>query len=91
MFGPISGSVPPARRQQTVDEFAAAPGHAVLVAQIEAAGVGLNMQAASVVIICEPRVKPTIENQAVARARRIVEEEQARPGTVDRQDDAVPS
>ncbi|MFD9477956.1 DEAD/DEAH box helicase [Streptomyces nojiriensis] len=71
VLGPLSGNVPPARRQQVVDEFAAAPGHAVLVAQIEAAGVGLNMQAASVVIICEPQVKPTIENQAVARAHRM--------------------
>ncbi|MFG2971853.1 DEAD/DEAH box helicase [Streptomyces sp. NPDC048331] len=71
VFGPLSGSVPPARRQQVVDAFAAAPGHAVLVAQIEAAGVGLNMQAASVVIICEPQVKPTVENQAVARAHRM--------------------
>ncbi|MFJ2762257.1 DEAD/DEAH box helicase [Streptomyces prasinus] len=71
VFGPLSGSVPPARRQQWVDEFAAAPGHAVLVAQIEAAGVGLNLQAASVVIICEPQIKPTIEHQAVARAHRM--------------------
>ncbi|WP_329053224.1 SNF2-related protein [Streptomyces violaceus] len=71
VFGPISGSVPPARRQQLVDQFAAVPGHAVLVAQIEAAGVGLNMQAASVVIICEPQIKPTIEHQAVARAHRM--------------------
>ncbi|KQX58844.1 helicase SNF2 [Streptomyces sp. Root66D1] len=71
VFGPLSGSVPPARRQQLVDEFAAAPGHAVLVAQIEAAGVGLNMQAASVVIICEPQIKPTIEHQAIARAHRM--------------------
>ncbi|MGW2820573.1 DEAD/DEAH box helicase [Streptomyces sp. NPDC001443] len=71
VFGPISGSVPPARRQQLVDEFAAVPGPAVLVAQIEAAGVGLNMQAASVVIICEPQIKPTLEHQAVARAHRM--------------------
>ncbi|MFE6590119.1 DEAD/DEAH box helicase [Streptomyces sp. NPDC057781] len=71
VFGPLSGSVPPARRQRLVDEFAAVPGHAVLVAQIEAAGVGLNMQAASVVIICEPQIKPTIEHQAVARAHRM--------------------
>lgn len=71
VFGPISGSVPPVRRQQLVDEFAAVPGHAVLVAQIQAAGVGLNMQAASVVIICEPQIKPTIEHQAVARAHRM--------------------
>lgn len=71
LFGPISGSVPPARRQQLVDDFAAAPGHAVLLAQIEAGGVGLNMQAASVVILCEPQLKPTVEHQAVARAHRM--------------------
>ncbi|MEU3251889.1 SNF2-related protein [Streptomyces sp. NPDC006997] len=71
VFGPISGSVPPVRRQRLVDEFAAVAGHAVLVAQIESAGVGLNMQAASVVILCEPQVKPTIEHQAVARVHRM--------------------
>ncbi|MFJ8635938.1 DEAD/DEAH box helicase [Streptomyces sp. NPDC093568] len=71
VHGPISGSVPPARRQRIVDDFAAAPGHAVLLAQIEAGGVGLNMQAASVVILCEPQLKPTIEHQAVARAHRM--------------------
>jgi hypothetical protein len=54
-----------------VDAFAAAPGHAVLLAQIEAGGVGLNLQAASVVVICEPQVKPTVEHQAVARAHRM--------------------
>jgi SNF2 family DNA or RNA helicase len=71
VFGPISGSVPAARRQQLVDEFAAAGGHAVLLSQIEAGGVGLNLQAASVVILCEPQVKPTLEHQAVARAHRM--------------------
>ncbi|MER5217576.1 DEAD/DEAH box helicase [Streptomyces sp. NPDC002838] len=71
VFGPITGSVPPGRRQQLVDEFSAAPGHAALLAQIEAGGVGLNMQAASVVILCEPQIKPTIEHQAVARAHRM--------------------
>lgn len=71
VFGPISGSVPPERRQQVVDAFTAAPGHAVLLAQIQAGGIGLNLQAASVVIICEPQVKPTTESQAVARAHRM--------------------
>ncbi|WP_405648235.1 DEAD/DEAH box helicase [Streptomyces uncialis] len=71
VFGPISGRVPPPRRQQLVDEFTAASGHAVLLAQIEAGGVGLNMQAASVVIICEPQIKPTTEDQAVSRAHRM--------------------
>ncbi|WP_265694035.1 helicase-related protein, partial [Streptomyces griseolus] len=46
-------------------------GHAVMLAQIEAGGVGLNMQAASVVVLCEPQVKPTVEHQAVARAHRM--------------------
>ena len=54
-----------------MDDFAAAAGPAVLLAQIQAAGVGLNMQAASVVIICEPQIKPTIEHQAVGRAHRM--------------------
>ncbi|SFY49372.1 DEAD/DEAH box helicase [Streptomyces sp. F-1] len=71
VFGPLTGSVPAGRRQQLVDGFSAATGPAVLLAQIQAAGVGLNMQAASVVVICEPQIKPTIEHQAVARAHRM--------------------
>jgi superfamily II DNA or RNA helicase len=71
VFGPLTGSVTPVRRQQMVDEFSAARGGAVLIAQIEAGGVGLNIQAASTVIICEPQLKPTTEWQAIARARRM--------------------
>ncbi|MGW0607333.1 DEAD/DEAH box helicase [Streptomyces sp. NPDC002640] len=71
VFGPLTGSVPAERRQRTVDDFTAAEGPAVLLAQIQAAGVGLNLQAASVVVICEPQVKPTVEHQAVARAHRM--------------------
>lgn len=71
VFGPITGSVTPERRQRIIDDYTARPGHAVLLSQIQAGGVGLNMQAASVVIICEPQVKPTIEHQAVARAHRM--------------------
>lgn len=71
VHGPLFGGLTPERRQQVVDAFTAAPGHAVLLAQIQAGGVGLNLQAASIVIICEPQVKPTVESQAVARAHRI--------------------
>ncbi|MER7740132.1 DEAD/DEAH box helicase [Streptomyces sp. NPDC096538] len=71
VFGPLTGGVPAARRQQIVDDFAGVQGPAVLLAQVQAAGVGLNMQAASVVVICEPQIKPTIEHQAVARAHRM--------------------
>ncbi|MEV4518327.1 SNF2-related protein [Dactylosporangium sp. NPDC049525] len=69
--GPITGSTPVAHRQRIVDEFTASRKPAVLVCQIEAAGVGVNIQAASVVILCEPQVKPSIEAQAIARAHRM--------------------
>ncbi|WP_020667332.1 DEAD/DEAH box helicase [Amycolatopsis nigrescens] len=69
--GPISGRVPPGERQRLVDEFTARRGHAVLLSQIEAGGVGLNVQAASVVILAEPQWKPSTEDQAVARAHRM--------------------
>ncbi|MFC8537655.1 DEAD/DEAH box helicase [Streptomyces sp. NPDC057249] len=71
VYGPLSGSVAAARRQELVDAFTAADGHAVLLSQIQAGGVGLNMQAASVVILCEPQIKPTTEHQAVARVHRM--------------------
>ncbi|MGW8488995.1 DEAD/DEAH box helicase [Streptomyces sp. NPDC055886] len=71
VFGPLSGSVPAARRQELVDAFSAVEGHAVLLSQIQAGGTGLNMQAASVIILCEPQIKPTLEHQAVARAHRM--------------------
>ena len=41
------------------------------MAQIVAGGTGLNIQSASVVIICEPQLKPSIENQAISRAYRM--------------------
>jgi hypothetical protein len=43
----------------------------VLLAQVQAGGVGLNLQAASVVVLCEPQIKPTMEEQAIARAHRM--------------------
>lgn len=70
-FGPMTGSVAAADRQRLVDEFTDADPGAVLVAQITAGGVGLNIQAGSVVILCEPQVKPSMEDQAVARAHRM--------------------
>lgn len=69
--GPLSGDLAAARRQQVVDDFSAAAGHAVLLSQVQAGGVGLNLQAASVVILCEPQVKPSMETQAAGRAHRM--------------------
>ncbi len=33
--------------------------------------MGLNIQAASVVIICEPQIKPSLETQAISRSYRM--------------------
>ena len=68
---PINGSVSPQRRQEIIDKFEAAPAGTVLAAQIQSGGTGLNIQTASVVIICEPQFKPSIENQAISRAYRM--------------------
>jgi Helicase conserved C-terminal domain len=69
--GPLTGSVPPSACQAMVDEFTARARPAVLVSQIQAGGVGLNIQAASVVIITEPQWTPAIEEQAIARCHRM--------------------
>lgn len=68
---PITGAVSPQRRQEIIDEFDLAPPGTVLAAQIQSGGTGLNIQAASVVIICEPQLKPSVENQAISRAYRM--------------------
>ena len=70
-IGPINGSVSPQKRQELIDEFEKSSDGTVLLAQIEAGGTGLNIQAASVVVICEPQLKPSIENQAISRAYRM--------------------
>ncbi|MCM3659631.1 DEAD/DEAH box helicase [Georgenia satyanarayanai] len=70
-FGPITGSVPAAERQEIVDAFTAGPAGSVLVSQIGAGGVGLNVQAASVVVITEPQLVPAVEDQAIGRVHRM--------------------
>ena len=70
-IGPITGSVSSTQRQNIVDQFQGSPTPLALVGQIQAAGTGLNIQAASVVILCEPQIKPSLEVQAIARAHRM--------------------
>jgi superfamily II DNA or RNA helicase len=71
IVGPLTGDIPPADRQAMVDELTNTKGPAVLVSQIQAGGVGLNIQAASVIIIAEPQLTPSMEEQAIARAHRM--------------------
>lgn len=68
---PITGSINSQKRQDIIDKFSDSEPGAVLVAQIQAGGTGLNIQAASVVVIAEPQLKPSIEHQAIARAHRM--------------------
>ena len=67
----VDGSLCAEGKLAEVDRFSRVDGHAVLVSQITAGGVGLNIQAASVVVLLEPQFKPTTEWQAIARAHRM--------------------
>lgn len=71
VLGVITGSTSPDERQRLVDKLTDSREPGVLISQIAAGGVGLNLQAASVVILCEPQVKPSLEMQAIARAHRM--------------------
>ncbi len=68
---PITGAITPQHRQEIIDEFDRSPAGTVLAAQIQSGGTGLNIQSASVVVLCEPQFKPSIENQAISRAYRM--------------------
>ncbi len=70
-LGTITGDAPSDRRMDLVDRFQQADGHALLVCQIQAGGIGINLHAASVVVLMEPQWKPSTEEQAIARAHRM--------------------
>jgi SNF2 family DNA or RNA helicase len=67
----IHVSISAEERQLVLDRFAAKEGFGVLALQIEAGGVGINLQCAQVVILMEPQFKPSTEKQAIARVRRM--------------------
>lgn len=67
----ITGDTSGAQRQQIIDEFSSDPTATVLVSQIEAGGLGINLQAAQVVILMEAQFKPSSEWQAIARVHRM--------------------
>lgn len=67
----IDGSVPPKHRMGIINEFSESSGFSAMICQIDAGGVGINLHAASVVIIAEPQLKPTTEWQAIKRVHRM--------------------
>ena len=65
--GSLSGS----ERQRTIDAFQSGARHRVLVLQIRAGGVGLNLQAANRVVHFDSWWNPAVQTQATARAHRL--------------------
>ncbi len=58
-------------RGQLVKDFQAAEGAAVFLISLKAGGFGLNLTAASYVVLFDPWWNPAVENQAIDRTHRI--------------------
>lgn len=67
----IDGSHGPKARDGIIQRFLSSDRPLVMLSQIEVGGVGLNLQAASAVILLEPQIKPALEDQAIARSHRM--------------------
>jgi len=67
----LTGKTSAGRRHEAIDRFTAHEGHLVLIGQIQAIGEGINLQAASVVVLAEPALKPSTEEQAIRRVYRM--------------------
>lgn len=70
-FVRIDGSTPTAQREKLVGKFQGDEGCQVFLGQIKAAGVGINLTAASHVAFFEMHWSPKVNGQCVDRARRI--------------------
>ena len=66
----ISGKLSLEKRQEILKKFDE-PIARVLPMQIHAGGIGLNIQTAEIVILCEPQLKPSDEMQAISRVYRM--------------------
>lgn len=69
-WGAINGSTPEPDRQRIVDDFTAHEGPGCLILNPKAAGTGLNITAATIVIHYTQVWNPALEAQASARAHR---------------------
>ena len=66
----ISGKLSLEKRQEILRQFDE-PVARVLTIQINVGGIGLNIQTAEIVILCEPQLKPSDEMQAISRVYRM--------------------
>jgi SNF2 family DNA or RNA helicase len=58
-------------RGELIAQFQAAPGATVFLLSLKAGGFGLNLTAASYVVLFDPWWNPAVENQAIDRTHRI--------------------
>ncbi|MGX5681214.1 DEAD/DEAH box helicase [Schumannella luteola] len=70
----IRGDQSPKARQEAIDAFTTDPEVSVVVASLTAAGVGLNLQAASNVVLAELSWTNAEQTQAIDRVHRIGQE-----------------
>lgn len=79
-YGPqvINGGTPVARREKILDRFQHSPNERVLICNINAAGVGLNITASRFVDILEPSWTPAENEQAIKRLHRIGQKRKVR-------------
>ncbi len=70
-FSSIRGDQTPAARQANVDAFVNDPDVAVAVCSLTAAGVGLNLQVASNIVLAELSWTDAEQTQAIDRSHRI--------------------
>ncbi|GAA2542005.1 hypothetical protein GCM10010210_10710 [Pseudonocardia hydrocarbonoxydans] len=74
-FSSIRGDQSTAVRQRNIDAFVQDPGVAVAVCSLTAAGVGLNLQVASNIVLAELSWTAAEQTQAIDRSHRIGQSE----------------
>eukprot|EP01105_Mastigella_eilhardi_P026838 TRINITY_DN793_c0_g3_i1.p1 TRINITY_DN793_c0_g3~~TRINITY_DN793_c0_g3_i1.p1 ORF type:complete len:1215 (-),score=342.83 TRINITY_DN793_c0_g3_i1:36-3680(-) len=67
----LDGTTPVSCRQRIVSHFERSPSTSTLLASVKVGGLGLNITAASVVVVFEPNWNPSHDLQAQDRAYRI--------------------
>jgi SNF2 family DNA or RNA helicase len=74
-FSSIRGDQTPGVRQRNIDAFVDDPGVAVAVCSLTAAGVGINLQVASNIVLAELPWTAAEQTQAIDRSHRIGQSE----------------